>query len=234
MKTLRLVSYLFSMTTVIILISVPNLKAEPAGTLIDRARESHLWIDTVRFPDSIMLTLLNIELQKLAYEDRSVEKTYRIALDTAKFGWPLPVDCFAVAAVIRNVDWTKDRSSEKQIKALTYVAQTDIGARFTYAVGRPGMWSLWGDTLLLDQISNSGLDTLTVRYWSDPDTLIYRSTTIPVKNRYLSILYGRLIEACVNRLVFPGAVTPNAAPNAVGTQSIQSTTPAGRPTEINK
>jgi|CXWL01.1.fsa_nt_gi hypothetical protein len=226
-QTIRRGIGVFVVGIVLLMTLTSPLKAEPAGTIIDQAHRSRLWIDTVRFPDSIMVPLLNIELRRLAYEDRAAEKSTQIALDASRFDWALPANYFAVSAVILNVDPTKTRDAERQLKALKYVNPSDVGQTFSYGRGRPMQYTIWNDSIRLDQASSSLLDTITVMYWADVDTLVSRSTTLPIKNRYRSILFDRLIVACLNRLTFPSV-------NATNLESIQSTTPAGKPTEVNK
>ncbi len=188
------------------------LAAETGKQMMDRVRERSLWIDGQRFTTSVLLDFINTRQRMIATIGKTKEKDSVIVPAVGVRKIVLPPDFYLVAAVELNPNPQEGIGEATNIwTVLEYVPREQLGRFFTTGDERPSAYSIWGDSLILNRETTTGLDTLIMMYFAFPVVLSDSTDTIDLPDEWLPLLEDYLIKMCFTRvnLIVPDTLDRN-------------------------
>jgi len=188
------------------------LAAETGKELMDKVRERSLWIDGQRFTTSVLLDFINTKQQMISTIGKTKEKDLVMVPGVGVRKILLPSDFYLVAAVELNPNPQIGIAEPTNLwTVLQYVPREQLGRFFTASDERPSAYSIWGDSLILNRETTTGLDTLVMMYFASAVALADSTEDIDLPDEYLPLLQDYLIKMCFTRvnLIVPDTLDRN-------------------------
>ena len=200
----------------------------PIDSAIAAIRNTGVWIDKRRCPDTTIFLLGNRVAKDISLEALSNEKMLTYPCSSGVWKMALPSNFYRAKAVLINPMPDQEESSVNKRYVLTYCTPEEFGKIVTYTTARPELWTVFADTLMIAPAPTlDDQDTLLIQFYATAETPDSMADTVDLPDRYMGLWEERVKLLIMERIEYVG---PSREASKVREAELESTL-LGRPSD---
>lgn len=174
--------------------------ADTGQQIVTGVMGRHVAFSASRFPDSVMLGIINDMTSLIATTTRAKEADTTYVPASMTWILTLPADYYLRNTLTMNKSPIALSQQNSTGYRLAYVPWEDYGVTLSPRAGRPDQFSVWNGSLYLNKMCLSGLDTLKLLYWAFPTALDTLADTVDLPGQYIPLLKAYVLKIMFDRI----------------------------------
>lgn len=196
----RFLILLFVAIAVFIVLAIATRSAT-LSQLQAEIRQSGIYIDENRVPDSILKTFLNDNATIIATVGLTNQSIDTIILSSDSLEYGLPVDYHLFQALLISDELETDLNKSLR-QVLQYLHPTDFGKQATYGTtGKIEQFTIFTNKIQVDKYTDFD-DTLFLWYYSKPSDMTDSNSVLDLDDKYIPLLKSLTKNNVIERIEF--------------------------------